>query len=156
MSRPGLRLTAGAFSSRVRQDDKAHRLLCFQLRAAGLPDFETEYLFAREAIGRDWRWDIAYVAQKLAIEVDGGIWVQGAHAHPTTIVRNMEKRNWGARLGWRLLTFSTDEAKDGRALAFIEGVLLNKPYGETNAKQEKRVSGRSGRGRRRAPGIPSA
>lgn len=82
--------------------------------------------FAFTAIGRKWKWDIAYPLLMLAIEVDGGIWVQGAHGHPTTILRNMEKRNWGARLGWRVLAFTPDQVRDGSALDFVLAVLDNK------------------------------
>jgi very-short-patch-repair endonuclease len=123
MTRRGLRLkTEGA----LQQDESAHRLLAFQLKAAGHARFEVEHRFAA-AIGRQWQWDIAFLPEKLAVEVDGGIWVRGAHGHPTTILRNMEKRNMGAWLGWRLLSFSTDDVKSGAALSFIESVLTRAP-----------------------------
>lgn len=106
------------------QDTKAFRALALQLKLAGLgPMFELEYCFAT-SMGRKWKWDIAFVDHKLAVEVDGGIWVQGAHGHPTTILRNMEKRNWAVRLGWRVLAFDTKQAQNGEALAFIDAVLM--------------------------------
>jgi len=121
--RRGLRLTA---RRRLDQSTAAHDLLLFQLRHCGLSAFETEYRFAQEANGRQWRWDIAFLEPRLAVEVDGGIWVKGAHGHPTTILRNMEKRNWGARLGWRVVCFTPDEIENGQALAFIEACLRSR------------------------------
>lgn len=122
----GLRLTAFE-SRRQRPDDDAHRLLIFQLRAAGLTDFKIEYPFARE-VDRGFRWDIAFVDDKLAVEVDGGIWSKGAHGHPLTILRNMEKRNWAARLGWRCLAFSTKQVKTGEAVAFVYETLTGNSW----------------------------
>lgn len=130
----GLRLTA-LQGRRQRPDDDAHRLLIFQLRAAGLTDFEIEHPFARE-IGRGYRWDVAFVKDKLAVEVDGGIWSEGAHGHPLTILRNMAKRNWAARLGWRCLAFSTAQVKKGEAIAFIYETLTGKVWSAWEGKCE--------------------
>lgn len=130
----------------MKQDNSACETLKGQLKVVLKVPFETEYPFA-SSIDRAWKWDIAFLEQKLAVEVDGGIWVKGAHGHPLTILRNMQKRNWGARLGWRILSFSTDEAKKGQALSFIEWVLKGKTdlaLGEKYAKQ-------STQRRRRAP-----
>lgn len=131
------------------QDKSAHAALCLQLRAAGWV-FQTEHAFA-ECIGRGWKWDIAFPERMVAIEVDGGIWCEGAHGHPTTIMRNMEKRNWAARLGWRVLSFSTKEAKNGQALNFTEAVLL-KIIGLTPAEELYATTKRS----RRAPAVRRA
>lgn len=118
----------------MRQNDDAHRLLIFQLNAAGIKDFHVEYRFAYKDLGREFEWDLAFVDQKIAVEVNGGIWTKGAHGHPITILRNMEKGNWGAALGWRVLAFSTDQVKNGEALNFIEAVLKNEVGGEQHGK----------------------
>jgi very-short-patch-repair endonuclease len=144
-----LRLAA---AKRPVQDTSATDLLCFQLIHSGQAGFYREYRFAQSAMGREWEWDIAYPERLVAIEVDGGIWVQGAHAHPTTIIRNMEKRNWAARLGWRVLAFSPDQVRSGVALAFTEGLLRGKPVphitgGQIDATRQLSPGRQSGRGR---------
>ena len=118
----GRGLRVAARKQPMSQDTSAHQALCGQLRVCGYGDFQVEYRFAT-SIDRQWEWDIAWPERLIAVEVDGGIWVAGAHGHPTTIMRNMEKRNWAARLGWRVLSFDTTQAKNGEALRFIEAVL---------------------------------
>lgn len=54
---------------RVKPEDQA---LLDQLRDAGVPDPEPEYAFAK-AMGRNWRFDFAWVAWKIALEIEGGI-----------------------------------------------------------------------------------
>lgn len=111
-------------ASGQKQNRDAHELLVWQIRnASDLPPCEVEYFFAK-AEGRMLRWDIAFVPRLIAVEVNGGIWSKGAHGHPITILRNMEKLNIAARLGWRHLAFTPDQVQAGEALAFTESVLL--------------------------------
>lgn len=108
-----IRLKTGAGTE---QDDSQKRAFAFQLRAVKHPaTFCEEHLFA-EALGRKFRFDFAFHAERLAVEINGGIWSRGAHGHPTTIMRNMEKLNVAAFLGWRVLSFSTQDVKKGIAL----------------------------------------
>jgi len=74
-------------------------LLC---EAHGLPLPQPEYNFSPT---RGWRFDYAWIAQKIAVEVEGGIWRRGggAHSHPQNIERDIEKYNAAAVLGWRVL-----------------------------------------------------
>lgn len=74
-------------------------LLC---EAHGLPLPRPEYNFSPT---RGWRFDYAFIAQKIAVEVEGGIWRRGggAHSHPQNIERDIEKYNAAAVLGWRVL-----------------------------------------------------
>lgn len=72
---------------------------------AGLPKPETEYFFAT---GRKWRFDFAWVEQKIALEVEGGIFMarhgkKSRHFHITGALADMEKYNTAAALGWRVL-----------------------------------------------------
>jgi len=71
-------------------------------RGAGLPEPTPEYRFHAS---RGWMFDYAFVAERLAVEIEGGIWKKGggAHSHPLNIERDIEKYNEAAILGWRIL-----------------------------------------------------
>lgn len=80
---------------------KGHGLIfAALLREHGLPEPVAEFRFHPS---RRWRWDLAFVAQKLAIEVDGGIFVQGKHVRGVGKEKDFEKQNEGAALGWRII-----------------------------------------------------
>ena len=65
-----------------------------------LPPVVFEYRFHSE---RKWRFDIAFPTVKVAIEVQGGIWIGGAHARGKYITRDYEKINEALLLGWIIL-----------------------------------------------------
>jgi very-short-patch-repair endonuclease len=97
-------------------------LLAFQCGAAKLPAPVREHRFHAE---RKYLFDLAWPAELLAVEIDGGIWRKdrGAHGRPRQILRDMEKLNHATELGWRLLRFSTDQVSQGIALKWIERCL---------------------------------
>ena len=146
----GLRLK---LPKELAQDESAKETLLMQCQAEfGRGEFGPickEHQFAVEN-GRKWAWDIAFPFHGIAIEVDGGIWVQGAHGHPLTILRNMEKRNWGARLRWHILCFTPDQVTSGVAVHFIEQVLKQN-RGVTDV--EKQLAFRGHRRKRRTGGL---
>jgi very-short-patch-repair endonuclease len=39
----------------------------------------------------------------VALEVEGGLWIAGGHARGSGVKRDMEKQNYAAMLGWRIL-----------------------------------------------------
>jgi hypothetical protein len=53
-----------------RKKTDPEELFASQCRAYRLPAFETQHLFAK-AIGRKWRFDVAFVEYKLAVEIEG-------------------------------------------------------------------------------------
>jgi hypothetical protein len=81
-------------------DARAKVIMLDLCRAAGLPVPVGEYRFHP---GRRWQFDYAWPDYKLALELEGGIWTQGAHAHPLNIERDIEKYTEAAILGWRIL-----------------------------------------------------
>ena len=91
-----------------------------QCRAVGLPEPEAEYRFAPP---RRWRFDWLFKEQKLAVEIDGGGWVNGRHSRGAGIEKDCEKLNAAIALGYRVLRATPAMVKDGRALAAIEKVL---------------------------------
>jgi hypothetical protein len=59
-----------------------------------------EYQFHSE---RKWRFDIAFPQRQVAIEVQGGIWTAGRHNRGVAMLKEWEKLNCAAELGWRIL-----------------------------------------------------
>ena len=53
---------------------------------------------------RRWRFDYAWVAERVAVEIDGGQWQVHGGRHNTDADR--EKLNAAAELGWRVLRYS--------------------------------------------------
>ena len=94
--------------------------LSWQIRAAGLPEFTMEYRFHPE---RRWRLDLAFIPRLLAVEIEGGIWINGRHNRSSGYLKDIEKYNELAILGWRLLRFTPDQVRVGLALQCIERAL---------------------------------
>lgn len=70
---------------------------CF---AAKLPVPTPEYRFNPD---RRWRFDYAWIAHCVALEVQGGIWTMGRHTRGAALLKEWEKLNAAAVLGWRIL-----------------------------------------------------
>ena len=84
----------------------------------GLPPPTPEYEFARD-IKRRWRIDRAWVALRIALEIEGGIHMRGRHIRPAGFLSDMDKYNELALRAWLLVRISYDMIRDGRALALI-------------------------------------
>lgn len=69
----------------------------------GLPEPKREYKFHPK---RKWRIDYCWPHHKLAVEIEGGIWVYGRHNRATTFLKDMEKYNELAIAGFFLLRFT--------------------------------------------------
>ena len=132
---PGLRAAFRADGSRRKAgDEHAKRLLAFQLRSHRQMDFVLEHRFEAERGGRSHRFDLAFVAERLAIEVDGGIWIGGAHGSPRDIERNMRKGNSAVSRGWFVLHFTPRQVTSGDAALFVLRVLASIRSGDLCAK----------------------
>lgn len=62
-------------------------------------------------------------ATKLAVEAEGGSWVNGAHGRGAHFQSDCEKYNLATELGWRVLRYTMAQIKSGEALAQIERCL---------------------------------
>jgi len=72
------------------------------LKDAGFPLPKKQYLFHPE---RKWRFDFAWPDLKIAIECEGGIFINGGHNRGKIYSSNCEKYNQATVLGWRILRY---------------------------------------------------
>ena len=72
-------------------------------RKLGLPAPEREYRFDPK---RRWRFDFAWPSLKLAVEIEGGVWIRGRHVRPVGYLADLEKYNRAVVLGWRVLRYA--------------------------------------------------
>lgn len=70
---------------------------------------------------RGWRFDYAWVAHKIAVEIDGGAWTSGRHTRGAGFIEDQRKRNAAAKLGWRVLHYTPDRL--GEAIADLKEIL---------------------------------
>lgn len=94
--------------------------LVFQVRAVGLPDPVLEHRFHPS---RRWRFDLAWPAQRVAVEVDGGTFSGGRHARGAGIRGDAEKFSEAAAMGWRVLRVLPEHVESGQALGWLERAL---------------------------------
>jgi len=93
-----------------------------RLAQAGLPRPALEYPFA-QAEGRRYRFDGAYLAQRLGVEVEGAIWAQGRHTRGSGYSEDCRKYSLAAALGWRVIRVTDDMILDGSAVELIQRAL---------------------------------
>lgn len=86
----------------------------------GLPTPHSEYRFAAP---RRWRFDLAWPAYSVAVEQEGGLWVSGRHNRAPGMIKDMEKYNWAALIGWRVFRFTPQQITSGEAYRFMRRVI---------------------------------
>ena len=94
--------------------------MALQIKAAKLPQPQMELRFHPV---RRWRFDFAWIPEKVALEVDGGTWTGGRHIRGTGYENDCIKLDEAAILGWTVIRATTNMVKDGRALALLERAL---------------------------------
>lgn len=100
------------------------------------PPFMRQLMFAKQAIGRQWRFDFAFVDWMIAVEVDGlvvrnigGRMVSmGGHADAAGFREDRVKGAWAVVLGWHVLRFEKDQVKGGFAVEMVGRLLTAKGW----------------------------
>lgn len=87
-----------------------------QIRDFGIPEPEREWPFGH---GR-CRFDLAWPDYNLAVEVEGGTWMQGRHSRGTGYAKDCEKYNAATLMGWRVLRVTSDMVRNGKALTAVK------------------------------------
>lgn len=89
----------------VARDDNPELTLALMGLCSDPAELVREYKFDESEDERQFRFDYAWPAKKIAVEIEGGIWRKGggAHSHPTGILRDIEKYNLAVMQGWRVI-----------------------------------------------------
>lgn len=101
-----------------------------RVAAAGCPDPIAEYPFTPS---RRWRFDFAWPDYKIALEIDGGVWVHGRHNRGSGYENDIEKYNAAAILGWAVLRATGATVRSGRAVADVLA-MIKAQGGQKDAK----------------------
>jgi hypothetical protein len=78
---------------------------------------------------RKWRFDFAFPDELVAVELDGGIFaaengqVAGKHARGAGRLKDYEKRNAAAELGWLVLCYGPPQVRSGEAALQVERIV---------------------------------
>jgi very-short-patch-repair endonuclease len=60
---------------------------------------------------RKWRFDFAWPRQRVAVELEGGVWTSGRHTRPSGYMQDIDKYNAAAAAGWLVVRFSADHLR---------------------------------------------
>ena len=118
-------------------------LYYWQLLSNDTPAPVQEYHFVREAVGnksgirkrikerglQDWRFDFAWPNEKVAVELEGGTWIRGAHTRGGHYRSDCEKYNFAQILGWKVLRFTGDMLEEDpvKCIELIKSILNSPP-----------------------------
>ena len=96
---------------------KLEEELARQIKQAKLVKPKREYKFHPT---RRWRLDFAWPKHKLAVEVEGGLWLRGRHNRPAGMIADMEKYTELSLAGWTLVRVADLHINDGTAIEWIK------------------------------------
>lgn len=57
---------------------------------------------------RRWRFDFAFLDAQVALECQGGLFTNGRHSRGASLLKEHEKLNTAAAMGWRVLFTTPD------------------------------------------------
>ena len=120
--------TLGAASGRICRTKTVKKLrvnaaeeaFLFWVKALNLPIPQRNWKFHQT---RKFEIDFCWPKVRIGCEINGGIWVGGAHARPLNILRDMEKQNLLLDLHWRVWHYTPKEVIDGIAIQHLDKVL---------------------------------
>lgn len=101
-------------------------------RSRGYPEPDFEFGFCP---GRKFAFDVAFVGERVAVEVEGGVYGRGkpcpvckrkppaGHGSIDRTKRDHEKYNLAAVLGWRLVRVRPEQVESGELWAWLDAVF---------------------------------
>jgi len=104
------------------------------IAAPGAPSPVREHVFH---FHRKWRFDFAWPDYLVAVEIQGGTWINGGHSRGSGFQKDCDKSNDAVLLGWRVLRYTTDDLTK-RPVQVIEEVVAVLQLSAADAEIKKR------------------
>lgn len=111
-------------------------MLKLQMQLHQIKDPIEEYRFIKEELGskgirkkckelglKDWRFDFAWIDEKIAVEVQGGMFIYGRHTRGGALKSEYSKLNEAQLRGWIVLVVDDSAISQKRAVLWIEKAL---------------------------------
>lgn len=77
----------------------------------------------KEAGLKNWRFDFAFIDQKIAVEIEGGAWTGGRHTRGKGFSEDLIKYDAAVNLGWFVYRCDGSMIKQGIAINTIRKLL---------------------------------
>ena len=90
--------------------------LALHMRVENIPEPMREYRFHPP---RRWRFDFAWPEERIAVEVEGGVWTGGRHTRGKGFIADCDKYNEAGRQHWRVFRFTAEHIDSRDAVKFI-------------------------------------
>lgn len=113
------RLSLWKVDSVKRSRSRWEAALELQLRAVGLRP-EVEFRFHES---RRFRFDFAFPSERVAVEVEGGVWTRGRHTRGGGFESDCQKYSIAAVEGWCVIRATPSMVESGEAVRLIETAL---------------------------------
>lgn len=111
------------FGERPKRRSKVSHLeerLARFITSAKLPVPVRELRFAPP---RMWRFDFAWPELMVAVEIEGGIFIQGGHSRGVDFTADCEKYAMATLLGWRVYRFTVKQFESGWVFTAVKAVV---------------------------------
>jgi len=89
-------------------------------KSQGWPDPVFEHEFHPK---RKWRWDVAFIEAKVAVEIHGGTWEQGRHTRGGGFEEDRCKVNEGTAAGWRVFEVTYRQIAKGLLYTWLNRAM---------------------------------
>lgn len=78
---------------------------------------------------RRWRMDYAWPEQRVALEVEGGVWIRGGgrHNRGRGFINDLEKYSEAAAQGWRIIRVTPDQLCTLETIELLKRALAYHP-----------------------------
>ncbi len=105
----------------MNKKESKHRIqLLTILRALKLPLPKCDYRFHPT---RKWEFDWCWEDRKIVLEVEGAVWVGGRHTNPIGFLKDIEKYNEAALMGYFVFRCTPDDIISGKIITLLERML---------------------------------
>lgn len=105
------------------RDTALEMLADHRIELAGFPPAAKEVRFAPP---RRWSFDRAWRFERVALELEGGVWSGGRHVRGKGYESDCEKYSVAAALGWKVIRCTRRMVEDGTMVELL-GMVLRGP-----------------------------